>query len=529
MSRTRIIGGNNIKTIGGDYLIHSDESIEFSSRGKIYEDAKDNISLGDFEKRAESKTEYFVDGEWLDKDGKHFNRTRKGDGKFADAVIGDKVYFRLKTQNLPVGTPIIFELMEYDGSVLLPLMGGRMVEARPFDDVVPFYDTNDKGNTKVVGNVGENGYIMLGVTTTEILEPFIDDDHGATIELYFKCTYAGHEVDTFPKSTEKYLTVAHTERTIFLKPATEGYRMPEIIDPLGEFIVFLANESGDVVGSFDATIQHFHTVKIKILKEYAYHSNFNAITKKIYKETYNMDTGLNTHQDLFKETEKVEFRIKKDSKQIFKEEEYTQNVKKRIADYYNANDIGKTGLKGVQRTLDVLGYLDYWNDLSSIAKGEKVPMYDATGAVVTTIELGTAAAGSPITIPIWANAILFGMAVFEATIVAQAVRDMDDFIENAMKVDLENAKLKGKEGMRSLFRSNDYFSLKNYNYRLLTDIPQEILNEIFTGKRKKYNSIELDLGKYPYSSQFYDMLFKVLPENEKVADRQYLLETIIMH
>ena len=53
---------------------------------------------------------------------------------------------------------------------------------------------------------------------------------------------------------------------------------------------------------------------------------------------------------------------------------------------------------------------------------------------------------------------------------------------------IENAKLKGKEGMRSLFRSNDYFSLKNYNYRLLTDIPQEILNEIFTGKRKKYNS-----------------------------------------
>ena len=156
-------------------------------------------------------------------------------------------------------------------------------------------------------------------------------------------------------------------------------------------------------------------------------------------------------------------------------------------------------------------------------------MYDATGAVVTTIELGTAAAGSPITIPIWANAILFGMAVFEATIVAQAVRDMDDFIENAMKVDLENAKLKGKEGMRSLFRSNDYFSLKNYNYRLLTDIPQEILNEIFTGKRKKYNSIELDLGKYPYSSQFYDRLVKVLPENEKVADRQYMLETIIMH
>ena len=240
MSRYRFIGGNNVKIVGGDYLMHSDESIEFNSFGKIYEDGKEGIFHSNFEERKETKTEFFIDGEWLDKDGKPFKKNQKEGEKLADARVGDKVYFRLKTKNLPTGTPITLELMEYDGSIFLPLLGGKMVEARPFDDKVPFYDTNDKGSNKVIGNVTSEGYITLGLELTELLDEFISEDNGATIELYFKCTYEGYEVDWLPKSTEKYLTVTYSDRTLFIQSAAgdNKYGLPEFRTSDGDILIF---------------------------------------------------------------------------------------------------------------------------------------------------------------------------------------------------------------------------------------------------------------------------------------------------
>ena len=49
-------------------------------------------------------------------------------------------------------------------------------------------------------------------------------------------------------------------------------------------------------------------------------------------------------------------------------------------------------------------------------------------------------------------------------------------------------------------------------------------------KIRKFHTIEMELGKYHNpSSQKYDLLLKRLPENDKVSEIQYLLETIIMH
>lgn len=531
MTRIRYVGGNNVKITNGTHFIHSEDSIEFSSLKKIYDNGETTGSkYGNFEERQIDVSEYIIDGEWLDKDGKTFKRSQKQGQITSDARIGDVVYFKIKTQNLPLHTPVTLHLMEYDGSIFLPLGGGMLMEARPFDDSLPFFDIRDK-NKEVIAYVDADGFVIFSIHLTEMLEKYIDEDAGVEIELYFICTYKGigFEKATLPRSTEKYLTVRNTSRTIFIKPAAEKYKLPEFRDSLGDFIVFLANESGAVVGDFDSTIQNFHTVKVRVFKEFQYHSNFNSVTTKIYEQTYNMDTGLDTHEDLFEETEKKEFRIKKDGKQIFQEGDITQNVKKSISDYYNVNDIGKTGLKGLQESLEILGYLDYFNDLKSIANGEKVPVYDAVGVVVNTAEIAAKAAGSPIKIPFGANAVMFGLAVFEATIVAGVIRDMDDFVENAMMVELENAKLKGLEGIRKLFRNNDYFSEEKYNYRLIRDVPQEILNDIFTGKRKKYDSISSDLNKYPFTNQRYDLLFKILPENEKIANFRYLLETIIIH
>lgn len=521
MSRIRIVGGNYTKITGGKHIIHSEESIEFNSLKKIYEKGeKKGILHGDFEERPVTEGEFIIDGEWLDKNGKAIDMNKSPHTK-----IGEIIFFKVKTKDIPKDTALSFELWESDGISIKTVLG-TLIDTRAFDDFVPLQGEK-AGAMAVTANIDKDGYAIFSVELTEYFEQYIKDDSGAFIELYFIARYFGHEFAYLPRDTSKYLKVGHSDRTIFIKPADEKYKLPEFLDSVGNFIVFLANESGAVAGNFDSTIQYFHTVKVRVLKDYSYHSNFSAITKKIYKQTYNMSTGLSTHLDLFEETEKVEFRIRKNSKQIFKEEEYNKNVKKRIADYFNVNDIGKTGLNGVQKSLEILGYLDYWNDVQSIAKGEKVPGYDAIGVVVNTAEIAAQAAGSPIKIPMLANAAMFGLAVFEATIVAGVIRDMDEFVENAMTIELENAKLKGLEGVRKLFDSNKWIS---DNYSLERNISQEIVNEILKGKRRKYNSIALDIGKYPISSstQMYDILFKILPEDEKVADTQYLLEAIIM-
>jgi hypothetical protein len=46
MSRTRIVGGNILKTTGGDYKIYSDENIEIHSGGQITQTSVEGISFG---------------------------------------------------------------------------------------------------------------------------------------------------------------------------------------------------------------------------------------------------------------------------------------------------------------------------------------------------------------------------------------------------------------------------------------------------------------------------------------------------
>ena len=50
------------------------------------------------------------------------------------------------------------------------------------------------------------------------------------------------------------------------------------------------------------------------------------------------------------------------------------------------------------------------------------------------------------------------MTVLEATILVADIQEGNAFVENAMMAELENAKLKGLESIRKLFRINDYFS-----------------------------------------------------------------------
>lgn len=525
MSRTRIVKGKITEIVANDYNIYSESSIVDNAATIITDKGETKgESYGDPEKPPIIEGNFIIDGEWLDEDGKVIHMR-----KIPKARIGELVYFRVKTKDIPENTPLNFALWEHDG-ISIDTVLGNMLDVRMFDDSIPLI-AKENGSKVIQANVDKNGYCTLSLELTSYFEQFIDDETGADIELYFIVRYWGHEIAYLPRETEKYLNVTYSDRTIFIKPAGDGYKMPELIDSIGEFIVFLKNESGDFVGNLNSDLQHFYTVKIKLISSYEYHSNFNAVTKKIYKQTYNVNTGLSQHFDLFEETEKIELTIKNNKTQVFLDNSFDKKISKPISDYYNINDIGKTGLKGIQKSLEILGYLDYWNDIQGMWNGEKPAIYDAIGVPLTTAEIVARAVGSPLKIPVAATGVLFGLAVFEATIVADAIKDMDDFVENAMMIELENAKLKGLEGIRKLFRTNDYFSKEARNYLLIQAVPQEILNEIFVGKRKKFKDIEIDQNssKYSYTDQRYDFLFKVMPENNKKTETEYLLETIIIN
>ena len=100
MSRIRYVGGDNIKITNGKHFIHSEDSIEFNSLNKIYDNGEtDGSNFGNFEERPIDIAEYIIDGEWLDKDGKTFKRSQKQGAITSDARVGDVVYFKIKTQN----------------------------------------------------------------------------------------------------------------------------------------------------------------------------------------------------------------------------------------------------------------------------------------------------------------------------------------------------------------------------------------------------------------------------------------------
>lgn len=162
--------------------------------------------------------------------------------------IGEKVFFRVKTEGIPENTPISFELWEHDG-ISIRTSIGTILDIRVFDDYVPL-QAKDNGSKLITANVDKDGYATFSLDLTEYFEQYIEEDQGTCIELYFIARYWGHEVAYLPRDSTKYLKVGYSDRTLYVQSAVDNsdYGLPEFRTVDGDLLIFSgAIQSSDYI------------------------------------------------------------------------------------------------------------------------------------------------------------------------------------------------------------------------------------------------------------------------------------------
>ena len=249
MSRTRIVKGKYTIIVGGDYNMYSASDIITTAAGEIIETAKGGIFWGDNPQKPPTLNgNFIIDGEWLDKEGNPINQEET-----THAKIGETVFFRVKTKDIPENTPLFFELWEHDG-ISIPTMLGTIIDTRAFDDYISL-EIKETGAKSITVNVDKNGYATISVELTEVLEKYIDEDAGNKIELYFIVRYLGYEpINYLPRDSGKYLKVGYSDRTLYIESAAQNndYALPEFRTADGDILIF----SGGVE-NIDNTIGNF--------------------------------------------------------------------------------------------------------------------------------------------------------------------------------------------------------------------------------------------------------------------------------
>lgn len=186
------------------YTVYTD-SFSINSGNKTLLTADNTVTHGEPKEYKEENT-YFIKGEWKDEKGSIIK----------EAKIGDTVFFHIETQNINKEKSekekgdAKKEEVEEIGITLYDWDGWAN-----FDDAINIVYASGpkKGQIRNREKVGPDGKIIIPLTLTEGLLPFIEDDGGEEIELYFECTYKEEVVD-LPKNTEEYLIVSEKEEIV---------------------------------------------------------------------------------------------------------------------------------------------------------------------------------------------------------------------------------------------------------------------------------------------------------------------------
>ena len=216
--------------------------------------------------------------------------------------------------------------------------------------------------TGIVKDAGDEEYnrITLKLRLDPEWKAQLEEDKGpfkdGALDFFWKWEYLN---TTY--TSEKIILKVYYKRDLFIKPAHPSkYHFPEVIDSkTGDFIVFLKNEAGDVVGSMNTKIEKFYAVRVTVTAKYNFVGGTNEVVKKLYEEKINLHTGKTTNTTLFEVKELVAFKAKKSGTITHLESSSASQVRKKFSDYYNVHDIGKYGLQGLQEAMNVFGYIDF--------------------------------------------------------------------------------------------------------------------------------------------------------------------------
>ncbi len=329
-------------------------------------------------------------------------------------------------------------------------------------------------------------------------------------------------------------------RNLFIKEAYPSkYAFPEVIDSkTGDYIVFLKNEGGGVTGMINSKIDHFYGVRVTVTGNYEFKGRSNEVTKKLYEEKINLHTGKTTNKKIFEVKELVAFKAKNTATVTKIESSEVIQVKKTFSDGYNGYDYIKGPIKVLQEAMNVLGYIDLFNDVSDAVAGKGLKAYDASGIMVETAEVATKVAMAQETklgimtaeeialmsLPEFVTPVTFGLAVFEETISKPFVAQVMQDIEETMFWRMERAKRGGFESVRLLLDLDN--NVANY-YNLIESISQQKHDEVFAGKIKTYGELlKIELNSKAGSKTYSYLIQKIKTDQTDVFD--YNIDTIFV-
>lgn len=195
MSRIRIVGGKITKTTVGAHHMYSEENIVFNSgktitevgeeKGVTYGEPKDAPPVPLLKK-------YFVEGWW--------SSDEAGDKRIKEALIGDHVYFHIKTKDIPNGGIVQMKLYDDDNNEKNePKEKGK----KDHDDFKKMINTQT--NQEVASGTVKDNKVVKSIML-ENFENFIKDETDKQIELYYRCSYKTENVE-FPRTPSDYLKV----------------------------------------------------------------------------------------------------------------------------------------------------------------------------------------------------------------------------------------------------------------------------------------------------------------------------------
>ncbi|WP_395076428.1 hypothetical protein [Flavobacterium sp.] len=541
MSKITYIGGDYNEKIGGSNKIYAKEGYEIHSNKQIIHNSKEGFSFGKPEsppKKIESQDKNFPLGWWSsDPEGNvpvEYDRVHTPGYR---AQLEDIVYFQLKVdKKVPVGTQIKFKLWDKDIAFFIDWIN--------FDDDDFGKDGKELFKTAIVSDVGnaEFNRVTIKLYLTPEWKAQLEIEKGSLkdgcLDFYWIWEYQSQKWES-----KDIILRVYYKRNLFIKEAYPSkYTFPEVIDSkTGDYIVFLKNEAGDVVGNINSKVDRFYAVRVTVTGKYEFEGRTNKVTKKLYEEKINLHTGKSSNKKIFEVKELVAFKAKNTTVITKLKNTKVIQIKKKFSDYYNVHDIGKYGIQGLQEAMNVFGYIDLFNDASDAVAGKGLAAYDAIGLGTAAAEQATKVAMAQETklglmsaeeialmsLPEWVNPVAFGLAVFEETIskpfVAQVMQDIEETMFEKMEM-VKRGGLVDVDLLISLDRN-----VRTY-FRLAKNIPQQKHNEVFAGKIKTYEELlkdnDLYRSKNPNGGTYTYLLALIETETPNVFD--YNIDTIFV-
>jgi hypothetical protein len=203
MSRIRIVGGTITKATGGDHNIYSDENIVYNASKAITETSDKGIVYGKPKDAppAPLLKKHFVEGWW--------SSDEAGDKRIKEALVGDHVYFHIKTKDIPNGEVVQMKLYDDDNNEKNePKEKGK----KDHDDFKKMINTQT--NQEVTSGTVKDNKVIKSIML-ENFESFIKDEADKQIELYYRCSYKTENVE-FPRTPSDYLKVKGMPKIIIV-------------------------------------------------------------------------------------------------------------------------------------------------------------------------------------------------------------------------------------------------------------------------------------------------------------------------